>query len=73
MSIEAAIVMIVVLAGLSFFFLLLPLGVVLTRLRAVWRERRGTAILLAGLVVLTGFFFVVLFIGLAGVVFGGGR
>ncbi len=71
MRIEPATVLVIELGSLSFFFLVLPLVVVLASLRGVWRMSRGTGLVLTGVVVLTAIFFLLLFIGLVAVTFFG--
>ncbi|MHB1134023.1 MAG: hypothetical protein ACYC4L_16775 [Chloroflexota bacterium] len=63
MRTEPATILGIFLGGVFFFFLLMPLGVVLGRLPAVWRESKRTWLLLAGLIALTGFFFILLIVG----------
>lgn len=63
MRIEPATILVIVLGSLSITFFLLPLLVVLRRLPDVRQRSRGSWLLLVGITVLTGFFFIVLFAG----------
>ncbi len=70
METEPATILAIELGSFFLFFLLLPLGVVLSRFRAIWARDRGTGIVLAGVIVLTGIFFVLFIVGLLGLLFG---
>ncbi len=69
MKIEPAQILAIELGAVGFFLLLLPLGTVLTRLRAVWQADRGMGVLLTGMVALTLFFFALFIAGLLAVAF----
>ncbi|MGE5617864.1 MAG: hypothetical protein ACM3US_01255 [Sphingomonadaceae bacterium] len=64
MKTEPAVVMVIILGSVGFFFLLLPLGVVLAKLKAVWQSDRRTGVVVSGVVLLTGFFFTLFIVGL---------
>lgn len=70
MNIEAAIVFMVILLGVGFVLLLLPLATVLAGLPKLWKEQKGVAVFLLALVGLTAFFFAIFFAGLAQITFG---
>ncbi|MHB0867915.1 MAG: hypothetical protein ACYC66_05750 [Chloroflexota bacterium] len=72
MKTEPAVVMVIILGSVGFFFLLLPLAVVLARLRAVWQSDRGTGLVITGMVLLTAFFFALLIVGFVAVARTGG-
>ncbi|MCL5961923.1 MAG: hypothetical protein M1358_21865 [Chloroflexi bacterium] len=72
MRAEPATVLVVILGSVGFFFLVLPLMVVLARLAAVWRTDRVTGLILAGVVVLTGLFFALFLVGLGMIAFSRG-
>ncbi len=71
MNVEAAIVFLSILGSLGFFFLALPLAVTLASLPRMWRERKGVALLLAGLTALTAGLFAVYLAGLGAITFQG--
>jgi hypothetical protein len=71
MKVEPATILVVLLGSVTFFLLLLPLAVVLARVRAVWRADRGTGVVLAGVIIFTGIFFILFFVGLVLVTFTG--
>lgn len=64
---EPAVILVIILGSFGFFFLLLPLAVVLARLRALWRSDPRTGLVVSGVVVLTGIFFALLILGFVAV------
>lgn len=72
MRTEPATVLVVILGSIGFFFLVLPLMVVLANLAAVWRTDRLIGLILAGVVVLTDLFFALYLIGLGMIAFSRG-
>ncbi|HCF56430.1 MAG TPA: hypothetical protein DFS52_00335 [Myxococcales bacterium] len=70
MNIEAAIVFMVILLGVGFVLLVLPLAVVLAGLPKLWKEQKGVAVFLLALVGLTAFFFAIFIAGLTQITFG---
>ncbi len=73
MKTEPAILLVIALGSVFFFLLLLPLGVVLARLRALLASDRGTGLVILGVVVLTLAFFALYIVGLVAVAFSGSR
>ena len=71
MKIEPATILLIELGSITFFLLLLPLLVVLSRLGSVWRVDRGMGLILTGVVALTAVFFALFFVGLVAVTFSG--
>ncbi len=71
MNIEAANVFVCILLSVGFFTLVLPLAVVLVKLRKIAKSQPETALILAGLVILTGTLFAIYIVGLGSVAFGG--
>ena len=69
MPYEPATIIGIELGAVTFFMLLLPLVVVLHRLPAVWRSDPGAALLLGGVVALTGLSFLAFFAGFLGLLF----
>lgn len=72
MKTEAAIIFMIEIGGFVFFFGLMPLLIVISRLRRVWRVSRGTGLLLAAVLINTLVLFFALFAAFAGLVFPGG-
>ncbi|MDA8187424.1 MAG: hypothetical protein M0T85_04715 [Dehalococcoidales bacterium] len=72
MRTEPATVLVVILGSIGFFFLVLPLMVVLANLAEVWRTDRVIGLILAGVVVLTGLFFALYLVGLGMIAFSRG-
>ena len=68
---EAAIVLVIEIGSLFVLFLLMPLMIVLTRVRQVWRSSPGDGVVLTGVIVSTGFLFVLLFAAFAALVTSG--
>ena len=64
--------LVVVFGSVAFFFLALPLVVVLSKLHAVWQVDRVVGIVLSVVVLLTGLLFAVYFVALGIIVFSGG-
>lgn len=72
MKAEPATILVVILGGTAFFFLVLPLAVTLANLPAIWQANPGVGLVLGVVVVLTGFFFLLFFGGLVALTFSGG-
>ncbi|MGI5861036.1 MAG: hypothetical protein ACOX6T_03155 [Myxococcales bacterium] len=70
MNIEAAIVFMVILVGVGFFLLVLPLATVLAGLPKVWKAHKGVAAFLLALVGVTALLFALFLAGLAQITFG---
>jgi len=71
-KIEAATVLVVILGSLGFFLLFVPLVVVLVNLPRVWKRSRRMGAFLAGIVLLTGVFFILFIAGLLAITVGAG-
>lgn len=72
MRVEPATILVVELGSIAFFFLVLPLAVVLANLPRVWRRNAITGAILGGVVALTGLLFAIYLVGIAIIAFGGG-
>jgi len=68
---EPATILVIEIGSVGFFLLVLPLAIVLARLHTVWQADRGTGLVLSGVVVLTGIFFALYFVGLVALTFTG--
>ncbi len=68
---EDAIVLVIEIGSLFVIFLLLPLMIVLSRIRGVWRFSPGDGVVLTGVIVSTAFLFLLLFAGFAALITSG--
>ena len=71
MHIEAATVLVIIIGSLFVLFLLIPLIIVLVRLRRVWQANRGTGALMGAVVFWTGFLFILLFAAFGALIYEG--
>lgn len=71
MKVEPATIIAIEVGSFVFFFLFLPLLFVLTNVLRVWEADRGTGLVLIGVIITTGFFFILFFIGLVALAFPG--
>ena len=72
MRTEPATILVIEIGSVAFFFLILPLAVVLARLPAVWRANRRIGLVLASVIVLTSLFFALYWVGLGAIAFSRG-
>jgi hypothetical protein len=64
MSFESAVALGVSVITVGFVFLVLPLGITLANLPAIWTENRSNGVLLACLVAITGVLFIFYIVGI---------
>jgi hypothetical protein len=66
---EPATILVVELGSIGFFFLVMPLLVVLSRLPRIWLRSRAVGLILAFIVVLTGVLFALYLVAIAIITF----
>lgn len=71
MKTEAATVIIIELASITFVFLFLPMVVILASLQSVWNTNKAVGLLLGIIFALTGILFILYFGGLIALTFSG--